>query len=118
MKTVALFVGTRPEAIKMAPVFRAVERVPSLRPLLVATGQHEIERILARQLSYEGRIGELSLRLVESDVDAIEQVIREGLAEVAELAEVDRAVGGVVEVVGGQRERAESEPPKSVVSSS
>jgi len=55
------------------------------------TGQHEIERILERQLTYESRIGQLSLRLVESEVGAIDQVIREGLAEVAELAEVDRA---------------------------
>jgi UDP-N-acetylglucosamine 2-epimerase (non-hydrolysing) len=38
-KTVALIVGTRPEAVKMAPVFRALK--PSgLEPVLISTGQH------------------------------------------------------------------------------
>lgn len=41
MKTVAVFAGTRPEAIKMAPVQRALERRADLRPVLVATGQHD-----------------------------------------------------------------------------
>lgn len=40
MKTVALFVGTRPEAIKMAPVAHALAADPDLRPVLISTGQH------------------------------------------------------------------------------
>jgi UDP-N-acetylglucosamine 2-epimerase (non-hydrolysing) len=35
-----LVVGTRPEAIKMAPVYRALERSPRIKPILVSTGQH------------------------------------------------------------------------------
>lgn len=37
---VAVFIGTRPEAIKMAPVVRALERAADLEPVVVSTGQH------------------------------------------------------------------------------
>jgi UDP-N-acetylglucosamine 2-epimerase (non-hydrolysing) len=39
-KTVALVVGTRPEVIKMAPVWFALKESASLQPLLISTGQH------------------------------------------------------------------------------
>src|SRR6476659_10175782 len=39
-KTVAVFMGTRPEAIKLAPVVAALRRVPDLDCRVVATGQH------------------------------------------------------------------------------
>lgn len=39
-KTVAVIVGTRPEAIKMAPVWFALEQSAILQPLLISTGQH------------------------------------------------------------------------------
>jgi len=38
--SVMLVYGTRPEAIKMAPVVRELTRHPSLRPIVVVTGQH------------------------------------------------------------------------------
>ncbi len=37
---VAVFMGTRPEAIKLAPVIRAMERSHDMEPILVSTGQH------------------------------------------------------------------------------
>jgi len=37
---VVVVVGTRPEAIKLAPVYRALAKVPQLTPVLVSTGQH------------------------------------------------------------------------------
>ena len=37
---VACFIGTRPEAIKMAPVIRAVNAHPALEARVVSTGQH------------------------------------------------------------------------------
>jgi len=40
MRTVALIVGTRPEVIKMAPVYFALRASTRLRPVLVATAQH------------------------------------------------------------------------------
>jgi UDP-N-acetylglucosamine 2-epimerase (non-hydrolysing) len=39
-KTIALVVGTRPEAIKMAPLYRALERSSQFSPYLLSTGQH------------------------------------------------------------------------------
>lgn len=38
--TVAVVFGTRPEAIKMAPVVRALREVPELRTVVCTTGQH------------------------------------------------------------------------------
>jgi UDP-N-acetylglucosamine 2-epimerase (non-hydrolysing) len=37
---VAVFMGTRPEAIKLAPVVAELERCPSLEPLIINSGQH------------------------------------------------------------------------------
>ncbi|QDU58500.1 non-hydrolyzing UDP-N-acetylglucosamine 2-epimerase [Aeoliella mucimassa] len=37
---VAVVMGTRPEAIKMAPVIQALEKQPGLEPWVVHTGQH------------------------------------------------------------------------------
>ena len=37
---VAVVMGTRPEAIKLAPVVHELERRPGLRPIVVSTGQH------------------------------------------------------------------------------
>lgn len=48
-RKVVVVVGTRPEAIKMAPVYRALREEPGIVPVLLATGQHEamLERALA-----------------------------------------------------------------------
>jgi len=40
MKQVMVVVGTRPEAIKMAPVIDALHRVSNVRPILCVTAQH------------------------------------------------------------------------------
>jgi UDP-N-acetylglucosamine 2-epimerase (non-hydrolysing) len=40
-KNVSVFVGTRPEAIKLAPVIAALRRSPDLTCTVVATGQHK-----------------------------------------------------------------------------
>jgi len=40
MKPVLLVIGTRPEAIKMLPVARALRGQPSLAPVILVTGQH------------------------------------------------------------------------------
>ena len=38
---IAIFIGTRPEAIKMAPVIRALERQADMQTVVVNTGQHD-----------------------------------------------------------------------------
>lgn len=40
MKTVALVMGTRPEAIKLAPVIHLLKRDPQIDPIIISTGQH------------------------------------------------------------------------------
>lgn len=40
MHTVAVVIGTRPEAIKMAPVIRALGQCAGIRTRLISTGQH------------------------------------------------------------------------------
>jgi UDP-N-acetylglucosamine 2-epimerase (non-hydrolysing) len=40
MRRIAVFIGTRPEAIKMAPVIAELERSAQLQPIVVNTGQH------------------------------------------------------------------------------
>ena len=40
MKRVAVFFGTRPEAIKMAPVVKALQKAADIEAVVVATGQH------------------------------------------------------------------------------
>ena len=39
-KKALVIYGTRPEAIKMAPVVKALERSPVLEPVVAVTGQH------------------------------------------------------------------------------
>ena len=40
MKKIAIFMGTRPEGIKMAPVVKAIDAAEGLEPIVVSTGQH------------------------------------------------------------------------------
>jgi UDP-N-acetylglucosamine 2-epimerase (non-hydrolysing) len=39
-KRIAVFIGTRPEAIKMAPVIKALQATEGMEPIVVSTGQH------------------------------------------------------------------------------
>lgn len=39
-KRIALVAGTRPEVIKLAPVFYALSDTPDLEPVMISTGQH------------------------------------------------------------------------------
>ena len=41
MKKVAIFMGTRPEGIKMAPVVKAIKSTEGLSAMVVSTGQHK-----------------------------------------------------------------------------
>lgn len=41
MKNIAIIIGTRPEAIKMAPVILALKSRPEFNVQVVASGQHQ-----------------------------------------------------------------------------
>ncbi len=62
MRTVALVLGTRPEAVKLAPVHAALAASGRLRPTLVSTGQHR--EMLAPALAAFGLRAETDLGLM------------------------------------------------------
>ncbi len=41
MKKIAIIVGTRPEVIKLAPVYLELKKSKKLKPILISTGQHK-----------------------------------------------------------------------------
>ena len=51
MKRIALIFGTRPEAIKLAPLVRALERQPGFEPVICLTAQHRemVDQVLERR---------------------------------------------------------------------
>jgi len=62
-RDIALFVGTRPEAIKMAPVYFALRESDTLRPVFVSTGQHR--QMLDQTLAVFGIKPEHDLNLMQ-----------------------------------------------------
>lgn len=63
MKTVAVVVGTRPEAIKMAPVIRALQAADGISVRVVNTGQHR--ELLAGVLEIFGLTADASLDVMK-----------------------------------------------------
>ncbi|MGI8808842.1 MAG: non-hydrolyzing UDP-N-acetylglucosamine 2-epimerase [Acidimicrobiales bacterium] len=59
--TALLVIGTRPEAIKLAPLFRAMRDGLEVRPVVVTTGQHQA--VVDDVLELFGIVPERSLRL-------------------------------------------------------
>jgi UDP-N-acetylglucosamine 2-epimerase (non-hydrolysing) len=60
---VCLVIGTRPEAIKMAPVIAAIRSHPGLRPLVVTTAQHR--EMLSQALDVFGIVPDIDLGLMQ-----------------------------------------------------
>ena len=58
-------IGTRPEAIKMAPVIQALQQDPRARVRVVATGQHRA--LLDQGLSIFGIQADVDLDLMQED---------------------------------------------------
>jgi len=66
-KKVAIVFGTRPEAIKMAPVVKAVEASGRLQPIRIATAQHR--GLLDQVLEYFGIKPDHDLNLMQANQD-------------------------------------------------
>jgi UDP-N-acetylglucosamine 2-epimerase len=63
MKTIVLMLGTRPEAIKLAPLWRELQRRrPRVHPLLCVTGQHR--QMLDPMLDFFGMRADRDLRIM------------------------------------------------------
>jgi len=67
VRQVAIVVGTRPEAIKMAPVYEALRRRNTLAPLLVSTAQHR--EMLRQTLDVFGMVPDVDLGLMQNGQD-------------------------------------------------
>lgn len=63
-KLVALVIGTRPEAIKMAPVYFSLCASPKLEPIVISTGQHR--QMLDQTLRVFGIAPKHNLNLMQS----------------------------------------------------
>jgi UDP-N-acetylglucosamine 2-epimerase (non-hydrolysing) len=63
-RTVCLVIGTRPEAIKMAPVVRVLRDYPGLTPLVIATTQHR--EMLKQALDVFGIVPDIDLGLMQN----------------------------------------------------
>jgi UDP-N-acetylglucosamine 2-epimerase (non-hydrolysing) len=61
-KTIAVIVGTRPEAIKLAPVIRSLQASKTLQPLTISTSQHA--EMTAQIFSSFGITPDLDLRVM------------------------------------------------------
>jgi UDP-N-acetylglucosamine 2-epimerase (non-hydrolysing) len=64
---VCLVIGTRPEAIKMAPVLAALRALPHLKPVVVATTQHR--EMLRQALDVFGIVPDIDLGLMQNGQD-------------------------------------------------
>jgi UDP-N-acetylglucosamine 2-epimerase (non-hydrolysing) len=64
---VAIVYGTRPEAVKIAPLWRALKATPGLEPLLISTGQHR--DMLAEIHDWFGMEPDLDLALMTEGQD-------------------------------------------------
>jgi len=62
---IAIVIGTRPEAIKLAPIVRILQRHSSLQPFVVSTGQHR--EMLQQALTTCGIAPDVSLDVMAAD---------------------------------------------------
>lgn len=79
---VVCVVGTRPEAIKLIPVLRALIRSEYLEPFLLVTGQH---RDMVRALMHKAQIpidAELDLKPTGGEINSLVTQVIDGVDEV------------------------------------
>jgi len=91
MKKIAVFVGTRPEGIKMAMVIKALEYADGFQPIVISTGQHremldQVVKIFDLNVDHDLEVmqpnqtlASLSSRLMDR-VDALLDTIRPDMA--------------------------------------
>jgi UDP-N-acetylglucosamine 2-epimerase (non-hydrolysing) len=103
MKNIAFIFGTRPEAIKIAPVIRAMADRPDMRPVLLSTGQHR--DMLATAMDEFGLTADHDLEIMRpgQGLDQITARIVTGLADPLRRFDIDAAVvhGDTASTFGG-----------------
>ncbi len=63
MHKIGIVIGTRPEVIKMAPVYMALRESEHFEPLLISTGQHA--QMLTQACSAFGLVPDIDLKLMQ-----------------------------------------------------
>ena len=81
-RLVAVIVGTRPEAVKLAPVIKAIDEHPGLRRTLITTGQHE--EMVTTVLDIFGLSSDVSLQLARTG-QGLHELATEVISAVAPL---------------------------------
>jgi UDP-N-acetylglucosamine 2-epimerase (non-hydrolysing) len=91
-KKVMVIFGTRPEAIKVAPVIHMLERTPWAKPIIVVTGQHR--KILDQVLELFGIRPDYDLDIIQPGQSLTDVTVRalRGLASVFVEAHPDLVV--------------------------
>jgi len=89
---IAVIVGTRPDAIKLAPVVHELDARPEVRPLVISTGQHR--EMLDQMLSVFG---------IEPEIDLAVMTNRQRLSDLT------------AALISGLGERFRCERPEAVV---
>jgi len=84
VKNVFLVMGTRPEAIKMAPVYRALKKTPGLSITVISTGQHR--ELLAQAMQAFDMSPDIDLQVMRpgQSLSALTCSILEGLEKTFE----------------------------------
>ncbi|MDR6636476.1 non-hydrolyzing UDP-N-acetylglucosamine 2-epimerase [Paenarthrobacter nitroguajacolicus] len=79
MKTIGIIFGTRPEAVKFAPIIHALAQDPRFRPVLISTGQHR--EMLDSTLEEFGITPDVELRIMKEQqtLSQVTHRILEGL---------------------------------------
>jgi UDP-N-acetylglucosamine 2-epimerase (non-hydrolysing) len=104
---VLVVVGTRPEAIKMAPVLRALSRRPEVQADLVLTGQHtDLVQQVLRRFGLEARFdldlmrpGQTLYEVGQGCMDGLRQIVAEAQPQ-ALLVQGDTATVAFAALVG------------------
>ncbi|SEN42174.1 UDP-N-acetylglucosamine 2-epimerase (non-hydrolyzing) [Cryobacterium sp. TMT1-3] len=81
MKTIGLVFGTRPEAVKFAPIIKALQEDSRFRPVLISTGQHR--EMLDSTMHEFGIKPDVELRIMR-DKQTLSQVTHRILAGICD----------------------------------
>ncbi|KFF60097.1 UDP-N-acetylglucosamine 2-epimerase [Cryobacterium sp. MLB-32] len=113
MKNIALIFGTRPEAVKLAPIIKALEDDPRFRPLLISTGQHR--EMLDSTLTEFGIVPDIDLKVMREgqNLSQVTHRILEGISTGNHLEGMDAVLvhGDTASTVAGALAGLHSQVP-------
>lgn len=85
MKKIAIVVGTRPEVIKLAPVYLELKKSKKLKPILINTGQHK--EMVDQMLSWFGIKEDYNLKLMLKN-QSLDSITARGIEAVTKVLKI------------------------------